>query len=75
MGKKVRRSRNRSHTQQKTQKPVNKTLETIIKEGNLNEAIRILSTQVSIAPTDDNLKLLGQCYVDLEKYDEAANTF
>ena len=73
MAKKRRRRGNTSRTERNKQRPEMKTPETLIKEGNFKEAVRILGTQVAIHPTDAKRRMLGDCFFRLANYQQAAD--
>src|SRR6266700_2266870 len=58
--------------QQKKHGSDKKTPESLIAQGNLQEAVRLLRGHIRTTPTDEKKRLLGACLVVLEHYQEAA---
>src|SRR2546421_12521904 len=58
--------------QQKKHDSNKKTPESLIAQGNFQEAVRLLRAHIRMTPSDEKKRLLGQCLFDLESYQEAA---
>ncbi|MFL5694711.1 MAG: hypothetical protein ACJ795_23210, partial [Ktedonobacteraceae bacterium] len=49
--------------------------EQLIKNGDIPKAIDALRTQLITEPTDERKRLLGNCYFQIRRYEEAATTW
>src|SRR6266567_3824560 len=73
MGTQRKRRWDGKRTQQQKKHDSNKkTPESLIAQGNLQEAARLLRGHIRLTPSDEKKRLLGQCLFDLESYQEAA---
>jgi tetratricopeptide (TPR) repeat protein len=76
MGKQRKRRWDRKRTQQqKKHSSDKKTPESLIAQGNLQEAVRLLRGYIRTTPSDDKKRLLGQSLFQLGDYREAAQVW
>jgi hypothetical protein len=73
MGKqRKRRWEGKRPQQQKKHGSDKKTPESLMAQGNLQEAARLLRAHIRMTPSDEKKRLLGQCLFQLGDYREAA---
>lgn len=77
MGKQSRQcsSSGKSVQQQKKHRSEKKTPESLMAQGDFQEAIRLLRGHIRATPSDEKTRLLGKCLFNLGQYQEAATTW